>query len=73
MTERELLKLKRSEMLEIMLAQSRQIDSLRKELEETIGKIEDREIRMKDAGNIAEASLQLARIFEEIIVGESND
>ena len=32
MTEKELLKLKRAELLEIMLAQSREIDSLREEL-----------------------------------------
>ena len=34
MTEKELLKLKRSEMLEIMLAQSQEIDNLRKERDE---------------------------------------
>ena len=56
MTEKELLKLKRSEMLEIMLAQSREIDDLRKELEETKAALEDRKI---------EASLQLTNIFEE--------
>ena len=65
MTEKELLKLKRSEMLEIMLAQSREIDTLRKELEETKANLEDREIRMEKAGNIAEASLLLTKVFEE--------
>lgn len=65
MTEKELLKLKRSEMLEIMLAQSREIDTLRKELKETRAKLEDREIRMEKAGNIAEASLLLTKVFEE--------
>ena len=65
MTEKELLKLKRSEMLEIMLAQSHEIDSLRKELEEVKAKLEDRKVRMKKAGNLAEASLQLTNIFEE--------
>ena len=34
MTEKELLSLKKSELLEIMLAQSREIDSLRAQLEE---------------------------------------
>ena len=33
MTEKELLSLKKSELLEIMLAQSREIDSLRAQLE----------------------------------------
>lgn len=65
MTEKELLKLKRSEMLEIMLAQSREIDRLRGELEETKARLEDKEIRIEDAGSIAEASLRLTNIFEE--------
>ena len=61
MTEKELLKLKRSEMLEIMLAQSREIDDLRKELEETKAALEDRKIKVRKAGSLAEASLQLLR------------
>ena len=65
MTEKELLKLKRSEMLEIMLAQSREIDRLREELEETKAKLEDKEIRIRKAGSLAEASLRLTSIFEE--------
>lgn len=65
MTEKELLKLKRAELLEIMLAQSREIDSLREELAETQRKLEDKRIKIKEAGSIAEASLRLTRIFEE--------
>ena len=65
MTQKELLKLKRSEMLEIMLAQSREIDELRKELEETKAALEDRKIKVRKAGSLAEASLQLTNIFVE--------
>lgn len=65
MTEKELLKLKRSEMLEIMLAQSREIDKLRKELEETKVQLEERRIRIRNAGSLAEASLQLTNVFAE--------
>ena len=65
MTEKELLKLKRSEMLEIMLAQSREIDKLRKELKETKAQLEDRRIKIRNAGSLAEASLQLTNIFAE--------
>jgi hypothetical protein len=65
MTEKELLKLKRSEMLEIMLAQSREIDELRKELAEVKARLEDRRIKVRKAGSLAEASLQLTNIFEE--------
>ena len=65
MTEKELLKLKRSEMLEIMLAQSREIDKLRQELAEAKAQVEDREIRIRESGSIAEASLRLTDIFKE--------
>ena len=65
MTEKELLKLKRPEMLEIMLAQSREIERLRQELAETKRKLEDRRIKVRKAGSLAEASLQLTNIFEE--------
>jgi hypothetical protein len=65
MTEKELLKLKRSEMLEIMLAQSKEIDSLREQLAEAEEKLASRRIAIKESGSIAEASLKLTQIFEE--------
>ena len=65
MTEKELLKLKRSDLLEIMLAQSQEIDSLRRQLDEANAKLADREIRLSESGSIAEASLRLPNIFEE--------
>ena len=65
MTEKELLKLRRSELLEIMLAQSQEIDNLRQQLDEANAKLADREIRLSESGSIAEASLRLTHIFEE--------
>ena len=65
MTEKELLKLKKSEMLEIMLAQSKEIDSLREQLDEANARLADRNIRISESGSIAEASLKLTSIFEE--------
>ena len=65
MTEKELLKLRRSELLEIMLAQSQEIDNLRQQLDEANAKLADREIRLSESGSIAEASLSLTNIFEE--------
>ena len=65
MTEKELLKLKRSELLEIMLAQSKEIDSLREQIEEMKAKLEDKEIAISKSGSIAEASLRLTKIFDE--------
>ena len=65
MTEKELLKLRRSELLEIMLAQSQEIDNLRQQLDEANAKLADSEIRLSESGSIAEASLRLTNIFEE--------
>lgn len=65
MTEKELLKLRRSELLEIMLAQSQEIDNLRQQLDEANAKLAEREIRLSESGSIAEASLRLTNIFEE--------
>lgn len=65
MTEKELLKLKRSELLEIMLAQSKEIDSLREQLAEANKKLESKRIAIKESGSIAEASMKLTSIFEE--------
>ena len=65
MTEKELLKLKKSELLEIMLAQSKEIDSLREQLADVKAKLADREIAISESGSIAEASLKISKIFEE--------
>ena len=65
MTEKELLKLKKSELLEIMLAQSREIDSLRAQLAEANARLEERRIAIEESGSIAEASLKLTKVFEE--------
>lgn len=65
MKDRELKKLKRVELLEIMLAQSREIDALRKENQSLKEQLEDRQIQIQDSGSIAEASLKLTKVFEE--------
>jgi hypothetical protein len=65
MTEKELLKLKKSELLEIMLAQSKEIDSLREQLADVKAQLADRQIAISESGSIAEASLKISKIFEE--------
>ena len=64
MTEKELHKLKRGELLEMMLAQSREIDALRARISELEEKLADREIRIRESGSIAEAALKINGIFE---------
>ena len=65
MKERDLNKLKRSELLELMLAQSQEIDELRAALEQAREALKRREIALTEAGNIAEAALRLNRVFEQ--------
>lgn len=64
MTDKELQKLKRVELLEILVEQGKEIDRLRSEVEALKKQLADREIRLESAGNIAEASLQINGVFE---------
>lgn len=63
MTERELRKLNRTDLLELMLQQSRELEQLRRELDDAKTQLAQREIVMDRAGSIAEASLQLNGVF----------
>lgn len=65
MTDQELKKLKRDELLQIMIAQSKRISALKKRLDEAEKKLADRELALRQTGNIAEASLKLNHIFED--------
>lgn len=65
MKERDLSKLKRSELLEIMLAQSEEIDRLQRKVTELEKQVQSREITLNQAGNIAQASLALTAVFVE--------
>ena len=64
MTERELKRLRRSDLLEILLELSRENEQLRQELSEVKAQMADRTIRMEATGSIAEAALQLNGVFE---------
>lgn len=65
MEEKELHRLKRSELLEILLAQSQEIDNLRAQLAEKEKQLEERRIAIERSGSLAEASLQITHIFSE--------
>ena len=64
-TEPDLTKLKKHELLEIMLAQSKEIDSLRERVAELEAQLESREFEFSKIGSIAEASLAVTNIFKE--------
>ena len=65
MTEKKLSKMRRSELLKLMLEQQKQIRQLEDELAQANEKLASRRTNLKNAGSIAEASLALTNIFEE--------
>ena len=64
MTEKELKKLNRYQILELIILQTEQIADLEKQLEKTRSLLENQQIQVAQAGSIAEAALQLSGIFE---------
>lgn len=63
MTERELRRLSRTDLLELLLVQRRENEQLRCLLDQAQAQLADRTIQINKAGSIAEASLQLSDIF----------
>lgn len=64
MTDTELKKLKRRELLQMLLEQSKTVEALKAELEEKNKLLEERSIKIAESGSIAEAALKLNNIFE---------
>lgn len=64
MTDRELRRLKRADLLELLIAQSKENEQLQNKLKELEQLLADRTIVMEKAGSIAEAALQLNGIFQ---------
>lgn len=64
MTDRELRKLSRADLLELLLEQLKENEQLRGELEAAQKQLADRKILLENAGSIAEASLQLNGVFQ---------
>lgn len=64
MTEKDVQKLKRVELLEILVEQGKEIESLKAELAQANKKLADRKIRIDNAGSIAEAVCQINGVFE---------
>lgn len=64
MTDRDLRRLSRAELLELLLEESRENERLRARLKRANERLADRKIQMENAGSIAEAVLQLNGVFE---------
>lgn len=64
MTDKELKKLSRNDLLEMLLQQSTELQQTRRQLEEAQAALAKRKIILDQAGSIADASLQLNGVFE---------
>lgn len=64
MTDKELRRLSRSELLEMMILLTEENEKLKIRLEQAEAQLRDRRILIDKAGSIAEAALQLNNVFE---------
>lgn len=64
MTTKELKKLSRAELLEMLLMQTKRVEELEAQLEDVKKQLEDKNIIIEKAGSVAEAALQLNGVFE---------
>ncbi len=64
MTEKELKKLSRAELLEMLIAQSKKLNRIDEELAAAQKELERRDIAITTSGTLAEASLKLNGVFE---------
>lgn len=63
MTDRELRKLSRADLLELLVQESKENERLRGELAKAKKQLADRRITIESAGSIAEAALELNGVF----------
>lgn len=64
MNERTLKRLSRAQLLELLLAQSREVDQLRQQLQQTTDRLEERQLRLTDVGDMTRA-METIRIMME--------
>ena len=57
-------RLRRDELLEILIAQSKKMDQMQAELDAARAALDSREILLREAGSIAEAALRINGVFE---------
>ena len=63
MTDKELRKLKRIELLELLVDQAAEMEELRKRLAQAEEKLGSRELMIQESGSLAEAALKLNDVF----------
>ncbi|MGY3780667.1 DNA repair protein [Streptococcus gallolyticus] len=63
---KQLRKLKRSDLFELLVEQAKEIEKLQERVNELEGKLQRREIDLSEAGSIAEAALAISKVFDEV-------
>ena len=64
MTDQELKKLHRTDLLELLIAQEKENEQLRAQVAQLEAQLADRRLDLKKAGSIAEAALQVNGVFQ---------
>ena len=64
MTDKDMKKLGRAELLQMLIEQAKENDVLKEELAELNGRLEERRITIDNAESLADASLKLSGVFE---------
>lgn len=62
---KQLRKLKRSDLFELLVEQANEIEELQERVNELEDKLQRREINLSEAGSIAEAALAISKVFDE--------
>ena len=65
MTDKELKKLSKADLLSLLLTQSKEMDRLKEELAEARKQLEDRSILLEKSGSLADASLAIFHVLED--------
>lgn len=64
MTDKDLKKLNRRELLEMLIAQSKKVDRLQSQLEAAQKQLSEKQFNIEECGSIAEAALKVNGVFE---------
>ena len=64
MTDRQLRKLKRMDLLKLLLVEKRENESLRNQIGQMQEQLQSRQLHMDQSGSLAEAALRLGGVFE---------
>jgi len=64
MKDKELRRLSRQELLEMLIEQTKRADELQEKLNQLEAQLESRELTINNAGSLAEAALRINKVFE---------